>query len=86
MGDSAKGRHDMILGRDLIKVLGLNLEFSEHIIDADDGPLKGLTASMVDLGTYEFKILNTWKITPTESFKNTYTEEKRQIGKIPYFY
>ena len=30
---------------------------------------------MVDLGTYEFKDLNTGKFTPKESFKNTYAGE-----------
>ena len=30
---------------------------------------------MVDLGTYEFKDLNTWKITPEEFFTNAYIKE-----------
>ena len=41
--DSAKGRCDMILGRDLLTELGLNLEFSKHVIKADDGPFNGYT-------------------------------------------
>ena len=41
----------MILGRDIFKVLGLNLELFDHVIEAYDGTFKGSTASMVDLGT-----------------------------------
>ena len=52
--DSAKGRYDMIFGPYILTELGLNLRFSEHIIEADDGPLKGSTTPMVDLGMYIF--------------------------------
>ena len=52
------------LGRYLLKELRLNLKFSEQILEADDGPLKQFMAPMVDLGTYEFKKLNTGDITP----------------------
>ena len=62
--DSAKGRHYMILGRDLLIELGLYLKFSKHVIESDDGPFKGSTTPMVDLGTYICKYLNTGKITP----------------------
>ena len=62
MDDSAKGRYTMILGRDILKLLGLNLKFSKHIIKSDDGPLKGSSLTIVDLGTYEFKISNTGKL------------------------
>ena len=65
----------MILGQDLLTELGLNLKFSEHAIEADYGPFNGSTATIVDLGTYIFKDLNTVKITPTESFTNDHVEE-----------
>ena len=48
------GRYNMILGRALLTELGLNLKLSEHVIKADGGPLKGLTAPMVNLGAYAF--------------------------------
>ena len=54
----------MILGKDLLIELGLNLKFSEHVIEADDGPFNRFTIPMVDLGTYIFKYLNTGNITP----------------------
>ena len=75
MDDSAKDRYDMILGQDLLTQLGLNIEFSEHFIKSDDGHFNRSTTPMVDLGTYIFKILNTGKITPEESFNNSYVEE-----------
>ena len=60
----------MILGRDVLISLGLNLKFSEHVIESDDGTFNRSTTPMVDLGTYVFKDLNTGKITPEESFTN----------------
>ena len=62
--DSARGRYDMIFGRDLWTALGLNLKYFKQIIEEDDGPLKVLTAPMVDLGVYEYKKLDTGEITP----------------------
>ena len=51
--DSAKSIYDMILGRYIITELILNLRLSDHVIEADDGPFKGYTAPMFDLGMYE---------------------------------
>ena len=55
--------------------LVFNLEFYEHVIEADDGNFNGSTAPMVDLVAYIFKDLNTGKITPEELFTNAYVEE-----------
>ena len=65
----------MILGLDLLTELGLNLKFSEHVIEGDYGTFKGYTNPMVNLGTYIFKYLNTGKITPEEYFTSAYVEE-----------
>ena len=43
------------------KIVAWNFHVHEY---AHAGPLKGSTTPMVDLGTYEFKDLNTEKITP----------------------
>ena len=51
-----KSRYDVILENDQLIELGLNLKFSNHIIEADGGPLKGCTRPMVDLSTYAFTI------------------------------
>ena len=71
MDEDAKCRYDMILGRYLLTDLGLDIKISEHLIEADSGPLKGSKTPMVNLGPYEFNILNTGEITPEESFINT---------------
>ena len=55
LDDSAKDRYEMILCRDLLPALGLNKKSSEHIIEADDGPFKVPTETMVNMVTYEFK-------------------------------
>ena len=74
MDDSAKCRYDTILGRNILTSFRLNIKSSEHVIEADDKPLKVSTASMVDFGTYEFK-KNTGEITHEELFMNAYAEE-----------
>ena len=51
------GRYDMILGRDLLTVLGLDLIFSKNIILGGEGPKKGCSAPMVGVNNYEFNIL-----------------------------
>ena len=55
----------MILGRYILTSLVSNLILSEHVMETYYEPLKGSTAPVVDLGTYEFKILNTGEIDPT---------------------
>ena len=80
--DSSKGRYDTILGIYLLTELGSNLKFSDHVTEAYDGPFKGSTASMVDFGTYEFKYLNTGKITPEELFMKAYAEEIYELEQV----
>ena len=45
-------------------------------------PLKGSTTPMVGLGTYIFNYLNIGKITPKESFTNTYVKEVYQSEHV----
>ena len=54
----------MVLGKDVLTALWLNLKLSEHVVKSDDGPFKLSTKPMVDLGTNVFKDFNTGKITP----------------------
>ena len=65
----------MILVQDIWTELWLYLKNSKHIIKARDGPLKGYTSPMVDLGAYIFKDLNIREIKPEESFIDTFVEE-----------
>ena len=52
VNDSSKGRYDMILAGYILTDLGLNLKFSNTLIEEYDGPFKGSTMPMVDLSTY----------------------------------
>ena len=56
--ESAKCRCGMILGRVILTELVLNIEFSEQVIEAYNGPFNGSTTPMIGLGTYIFKYLN----------------------------
>ena len=57
MVDSTNIIYDMILGRDILTSLGLNIKLSEHVIEADYGHFKGSTVPMVNMGMYEFKYI-----------------------------
>ena len=70
--DSAKGRHEMILGIYLSIGLVFNLKLSDRVIEADNEPFKAYTAPVVDFGMYGFKYLNTGNITSEYLFTNAY--------------
>ena len=55
----------MILDRDLLTALGLDLKISENVIHSGEGPYEGCSAPMVDVSNYEFKSL-TYKIVKPE--------------------
>ena len=57
--DSTKFTYDMILDIYLLTASGLNLILSKYVIKSNDGPFKGSMAPTVDLGTCEFKYLDT---------------------------
>ena len=50
-------RYDMILGRDLLTALVLDLKFDENFINGGEGPYKGCSTPMVDVNNYNFGIL-----------------------------
>ena len=52
-----KGRYYMILGRDLLTALGLDLKLSENVIIGGEGPYEGCYAPMVDIRNYDFNII-----------------------------
>ena len=60
--DSAKGRYEIILGRNILIELGLNLKCTKLVIKEEDGHFLGVTAPMVGLVSYVFKNLNTRKL------------------------
>ena len=75
MDDFDKDRCDIIIGRYLLTVLGLNIYFSRYIIEVVDEPLKGSTSPLIYLGVYYYKYLNMGEVTPEKYFKNVYVEK-----------
>ena len=73
MDDYAKGRYAIILRIDLLTYLALNLKFSYNDIEVYGGTFKESTATIFDLGTYEFEYLNKGNIIPKEPFINSYS-------------
>ena len=65
----------MILGRNLLKPLGINLKLLKNINEGGDGLLKRCTELMVNLCTYDFKSLNKYDVTSEEYFTDAYVEE-----------
>ena len=61
--ESATSKYNMILGRYILTALASNLKNPQQLIEAGDGPLKGMKETMIDLGRYKFKGLNTGKNT-----------------------
>ena len=72
----------MIIRRDILIALGLNLTLSDHAIESYYVTFKASTETTVDLGTYEFKDLNRGKITPEESFINSYIEYIYELEQV----
>ena len=79
--DSTRGRYDMILCKDLLIELRLNLKSFYHIIASYDGTFKGSLKTIIDLGMYEFNDLNTGNITTEEILLNIYSEEIHKSEK-----
>ena len=63
MDEYTKVGCDIILDIDILTSLGLNIKFSWHLFEAYDGTLKRSAAPIVNMGTDEYKFINTVKIT-----------------------
>ena len=75
LDESTNGRYDMILGRDLLNALGLDLKFSDCVILGGYGPYKECFVPMVDVINYDFNIITAKTVKPEESFINSYADE-----------
>ena len=73
--ESTNCRYKIILGRDLLTTLGLDLKFSENVIIGGEGPYEGCSAPMVDVKKYNFKSITDKTVKPEESFLNLYVNE-----------
>ena len=54
---STNGIYDIILGRDLLTTLVLDLQFYENVILGGVGPYKKCSEPMVDVSNYGFNII-----------------------------
>ena len=72
MYDSAESRYRMIICRDLLKTLGLNLKSLKKIIERRYGPLERCSALISNLGMYNVKILNKYYATSEEYLTDSY--------------
>ena len=66
--------YGMILGRDLLIPLRLDIKFSEHVIIRSSGPCEGCLELMVVVSNYDFKTLMDKTIKPEEYFINFYVD------------
>ena len=56
--DSTAGRYDMIISRDLLNKIGIDLKCSKNTIEYIKGPYQGCTTPMVNIYDYEFESIN----------------------------
>ena len=56
-------------------IIKIEFKIYKYIIKGGDGQFENCTSPMVDPGTYEFKTLNTDKITPEEYLTGAYLKE-----------
>ena len=68
--NKTKSMYAIILGRDLLTALGMDLKFFENIIIGGEGPYEGCLTPMVDLSNYEFKSLTEYIVKREELFIN----------------
>ena len=73
--ESTNGRYEMILGRDLLTALGLDIKFSDNVLSGREGPHEGCSAPMVDVSNYDLNIITAKIVRPEESFINSYVNE-----------
>ena len=75
VGESAKGRYKMNLGRDLLDALELNLKFSDCVIVRGEGTYEGCLAPIIDKISYDYVPLRDKIVKLEESSLNLYVYE-----------
>ena len=73
--ESTNGKYDIILGRDLITALVLDLKFYDNVMIGRHGPYEGCLSLMVGVNNYNFKYITDKTIKPKESFVNLFVHE-----------
>ena len=73
--ESINSGYDMILVRDLLTELGLDIKFSDNTIIGGEVLYEGYLSTMVDISNYDFKYITDKIVKPEESFINLYVDE-----------
>ena len=73
--ESTNSRYDMILGRDLLTALVLDIQFSDNIIIGKAGPYKGWLSLIVDISNFDFKYITGKTVKQEWSFVTSYVNE-----------
>ena len=55
--ESTNSRYNIILGRDLLTAMGLDLKFSENVIHGVEVPYKGCSEPIIGVNNYDFGVL-----------------------------
>ena len=72
VAESTNVRYEIILCREPLTAMGLDLMFSDNVIIGGEGPYEGCFASMVDVINYIFTSITDKTGKPEESFLNSY--------------
>ena len=72
---STNVRYDMILGRDLLTALGLDIKFYDNVIVGGEGPYEGCSSPIFYVSNYNFKSISDKTVKPEECFINSYADE-----------
>ena len=75
MDESIHGRYDIILGKDLLIALGLDLKVSDNVTVGSKGPYEGSSALMVDVSNYKIVSISDKTVKPEESFIYPYVNK-----------
>ena len=67
--------YNMILGRYMFMILGIDIKFKKRIIEGIYLPYKGCTSPMVGLNYYNYKLLNQTENITINLFVGSYVEE-----------
>ena len=73
--ESTNGRYNMILDRDLITTLEMDIMFSDNVIIGADIKYEWCTATIVDVSNYWFISLSDKTVKPEEFFINSYFDK-----------
>ena len=64
VNESTNGRYDMVLGKDLLTTLVLDVKFSDNVKIGSEVTYEGCSAPMVDVTNYNFTFITDKTVKP----------------------